>query len=122
MAHATQCHDNNCTLPEQAQSVEEAHARRERLAKMRSLLFHQEAKLKHLAKIKSKDYHRRAKRAAQAKASALLRYFNHPLATLWWFCMPACLTVKHVPFFGVLAWAQTVAAQGSMRGWACTHI
>ncbi|BDA46715.1 probable U3 small nucleolar RNA-associated protein 14 homolog A [Coccomyxa sp. Obi] len=51
-----------------AQSVEEAKARRDRLAKMRSLLFHQEMKLKHLAKIKSKDYHRRAQRAAKAKA------------------------------------------------------
>lgn len=51
----------------QAQSVEEAKARRDRLAKMRSLLFHQEIKLKHLAKIKSKDYHRRAQRAAKAK-------------------------------------------------------
>ena len=58
-------------MPEQAQSVEEARARRERLAKMRSLLFHQEAKLKHLARIKSKDFHRRAKRAAQAKARAV---------------------------------------------------
>ena len=47
--------------------MEEAKARRERLAKMRSLLFHQEIKLKHLAKIKSKDYHRRAQRAAKAK-------------------------------------------------------
>ena len=61
-------HDRGGMPPEQAQSVEEARARRERLAKMRSLLFHQEAKLKHLAKIKSKDFHRRAKRAAQAKA------------------------------------------------------
>ena len=51
----------------QAHSVEEAKARRDRLAKMRSLLFHQEIKLKHLAKIKSKDYHRRAQRAAKAK-------------------------------------------------------
>ena len=52
----------------QAQSVEEAKRRRDHLAKMRSLLFHQETKLKHLAKIKSKDYHRRAQKAARAKA------------------------------------------------------
>ena len=49
----------------QGQSVEEARARRDHLAKMRSLLFHQEAKLKHLARIKSRDYHRRAQKAAQ---------------------------------------------------------
>ena len=50
--------------------MEEARKRREALAKMRSLLFHQEAKLKHLARIKSKDYHRRAQRAARAKAGS----------------------------------------------------
>lgn len=55
----------------QAQSVEEAKKRRDHLAKMRSLLFHQETKLKHLAKIKSKDYHRRAQKAARAKARSL---------------------------------------------------
>ncbi len=47
--------------------MEEAKRRRDHLAKMRSLLFHQETKLKHLAKIKSKDYHRRAQKAARAK-------------------------------------------------------
>ena len=47
--------------------MEEAKRRRDHLAKMRSLLFHQESKLKHLAKIKSKDYHRRAQKAARAK-------------------------------------------------------
>ena len=57
-------------LPGQAQSVEQARARQQALAKMRSLLFHQEAKLKHLAKIKSKDYHRRAQRAARAKVGS----------------------------------------------------
>ena len=50
--------------------MEEARARRDHLAKMRSLLFHQEAKLKHLAKIKSKDYHRRAQKAARAKVAS----------------------------------------------------
>ena len=55
----------------QAQSVEEAKRRREHLAKMRSLLLHQETKLKHLAKIKSKDYHRRAQKAARAKVCSL---------------------------------------------------
>ena len=54
----------------QGQSVEEARARRDHLAKMRSLLFHQEAKLKHLAKIKSKDYHRRAQKAARTKVAS----------------------------------------------------
>ncbi|KAK9827643.1 hypothetical protein WJX81_002537 [Elliptochloris bilobata] len=48
--------------------AEEAARRRGELVRMRSLLFHQEAKLKRLAKIKSKDYHRRALRAAKAKA------------------------------------------------------
>lgn len=51
--------------------MEEAKARRDRLAKMRSLLFHQEMKLKHLANIKSKDYHRRAQRAAKAKVLSM---------------------------------------------------
>jgi len=52
----------------QVVGAEEAQRRRDELARMRSLLFHQEAKLKRLAKIKSKDYHRRALRAAKAKA------------------------------------------------------
>lgn len=51
----------------QTLSVEEAQARRARLAKLRSLLFHQEAKLTHAARIKSKAYHRRLKRAARPK-------------------------------------------------------
>ncbi len=63
--------DESASARAQAQSVEEAKSRRERLAKMRSLLFHQEIKLKHLAKIKSKDYHRRAQRAAKAKVFLL---------------------------------------------------
>jgi len=54
----------------QAVSAEVAQRRRDELARMRSLLFHQEAKLKRLARIKSKDYHRRALRAAKAKARA----------------------------------------------------
>ena len=61
----------------QAQSVEEAKRRRDHLAKMRSLLFHQETKLKHLAKIKSKDYHRRAQKAARAKVRLLRRCTMH---------------------------------------------
>ena len=56
----------------QGQSAEETRARRAHLAKMHSLLFHQEAKLKHLAKIKSKDYHRRAQKAARAKVGSSL--------------------------------------------------
>ena len=63
--------------PFQAQSVEQARARQQALAKMRSLLFHQEAKLKHLAKIKSKDYHRRAQRAARAKVGSRCPWMQH---------------------------------------------
>ena len=51
--------------------AEEAARRRDELARMRSLLFYQEAKLKRLAKIKSKDFHRRALRAAKAKARCM---------------------------------------------------
>jgi len=62
----------------QAVSAEEAARRRDELARMRSLLFHQEAKLKRLARIKSKDYHRRALRAAKAKARARARAPHRP--------------------------------------------
>jgi U3 small nucleolar RNA-associated protein 14 len=41
-------------------SLEEARARRERLAKLRSLLFYHELKAKRLKKIKSKEFHRKA--------------------------------------------------------------
>lgn len=51
-------------------SVEEAKERRERLAKMRALLFYHEAKAKRMKKIKSKEYRRRLKKAARAKAAA----------------------------------------------------
>lgn len=57
----------------QTLSVEEAQARRARLAKLRSLLFHQEAKLTHAARIKSKAYHRRLKRTARLKVLPSLR-------------------------------------------------
>ena len=70
-AQACQCLLIRVSRHVQGQSVEEARARRDHLAKMRSLLFHQEAKLKHLAKIKSKDYHRRAQKAARAKVGLL---------------------------------------------------
>jgi len=51
--------------------AEEAAAARGRLAKTRSLLFHQEAKLKRMAKIKSKDYRRRLAKAAKAAAAKI---------------------------------------------------
>ena len=46
-----------------------AAAARGRLARMRSLLFHTEAKLKRAKKIKSKEYRRRLAKAARAKAT-----------------------------------------------------
>ena len=51
----------------QALTVEEAQERRERLAKMRSLLFAHEQKAKRLKAIKSKGFHRHAKKAAKMK-------------------------------------------------------
>lgn len=51
----------------QALTVEEARARQEKLAKMRSLLFYHELKARRLKKIKSKDFHRRLNRAAKRK-------------------------------------------------------
>lgn len=53
----------------QALTVEEAKERRERLAKMRSLLFAHEQKAKRLKAIKSKGFHRHAKKAAKMKVS-----------------------------------------------------
>ena len=52
----------------QALTVEEAKERRERMAKMRSLLFAHEQKAKRLKAIKSKGFHRHAKKAAKMKA------------------------------------------------------
>ncbi|MEW5305610.1 MAG: hypothetical protein WDW36_008141 [Sanguina aurantia] len=49
-------------------TAEEARERRQRLAKMRALLFHHEIKAKRMAAIKSKEYHRQASRAAKRKA------------------------------------------------------
>lgn len=46
--------------------MEEARARRDRLAKLRTLLFYDELKAKRLKNIKSKEYHRK-----QNKVSAL---------------------------------------------------
>ena len=48
--------------------MEEAKERRERMAKMRSLLFAHEQKAKRLKAIKSKGFHRHAKKAAKMKA------------------------------------------------------
>lgn len=47
--------------------MEEAKERRERMAKMRSLLFAHEQKAKRLKAIKSKGFHRHAKKAAKMK-------------------------------------------------------
>lgn len=51
-------------------SVAEARERREKLAKMRALLFYHEVKAKRLKKIKSKEYRRRLKKAEKRKAGA----------------------------------------------------
>ena len=53
----------------QALTFEEAQARRDRLAKMRALLFYHELKAKRVKAIKSKEYHRRLNRAAKRKAA-----------------------------------------------------
>ena len=57
--------------PEQALSLEEARERRERLARMRSLLFYSEMKSKRLKAIKSKEFHRQQKRADKRRAATL---------------------------------------------------
>lgn len=49
-------------------SAEEAAARRNKLAKMRALLFYHEQKAKHLKAIKSKEYRRKLNKAARRKA------------------------------------------------------
>lgn len=46
-------------LATKALTVEEARERRERLAKLRSLLFYHEIKAKRAKAIKSKEYHRK---------------------------------------------------------------
>lgn len=48
-------------------TVEEAKERREKMAKMRSLLFAHEQKAKRLKAVKSKGFHRHAKKAAKMK-------------------------------------------------------
>lgn len=53
-----------------ALTVEEAKQRREKLAKMRALLFYHELKSRRLKKIKSKEYRRRLKKAEKRKAQA----------------------------------------------------
>lgn len=58
----------------QALTVEEAKDRRERMAKMRSLLFAHEQKAKRLKAIKSKGFHRHAKKAAKMKVLSPLCY------------------------------------------------
>lgn len=55
-------------LAMKALTVGEAKERREKLAKMRALLFYHEVKAKRLKKIKSKEYRRRLKKAEKRKA------------------------------------------------------
>jgi U3 small nucleolar RNA-associated protein 14 len=62
----------------QALTVEEAQERRERLAKMRSLLFAHEQKAKRLKAIKSKGFHRHAKKAAKMKVLSSLAFQGLP--------------------------------------------
>ena len=59
----------HCPECVQALTVEEAKERRERMAKMRSLLFAHEQKAKRLKAIKSKGFHRHAKKAAKMKVN-----------------------------------------------------
>ncbi|GIL67778.1 hypothetical protein Vafri_21053, partial [Volvox africanus] len=54
-----------------ALSLEEAKERRDRLAKLRALLFYHEVKSRRLKAIKSKEYHRHLARAAKHKATKL---------------------------------------------------
>ncbi|GIL87950.1 hypothetical protein Vretifemale_15914 [Volvox reticuliferus] len=54
-----------------ALSLEEAKERRDRLAKLRALLFYHELKSRRLKAIKSKEYHRHLARAAKRKATKL---------------------------------------------------
>mmetsp|Transcript_5357 Transcript_5357/g.11731 ORF Transcript_5357/g.11731 Transcript_5357/m.11731 type:complete len:1130 (-) Transcript_5357:373-3762(-) len=54
-----------------ALTMEEAKARRDKLAKMRSLLFYHEMKAKRLKAIKSKEYHRKLAKAEKRKADRL---------------------------------------------------
>ncbi len=49
-------------------SAEETAARRNKLAKMRALLFYHEQKAKHVKAIKSKEYRRKLNKAARRKA------------------------------------------------------
>jgi U3 small nucleolar RNA-associated protein 14 len=57
-------------LAMKALTVGEAKERREKLAKMRALMFYHEMKAKRLKKIKSKEYRRRLKKAEKRKAEA----------------------------------------------------
>lgn len=57
--------------------MEEAKERRERMAKMRSLLFAHEQKSKRLKAIKSKGFHRHAKKAAKMKVCTFLDYIQN---------------------------------------------
>jgi U3 small nucleolar RNA-associated protein 14 len=58
-------------LAMKALTVGEAKERREKLAKMRALMFYHEMKAKRLKKIKSKEYRRRLKKAEKRKTEAV---------------------------------------------------
>ncbi len=60
----------------QAMSADEAKERQHRLAKMRSLLLHHEAKSRRLKAIKSKSFHRQANRAAKRKVPRFLAFLD----------------------------------------------
>ncbi|KAG2441194.1 hypothetical protein HYH02_010038 [Chlamydomonas schloesseri] len=70
-AHSEALEEAEEKLALKALSLEEARERRERLAKLRSLLFYHELKSRRLKAIKSKEYHRHLAKAAKRKATKL---------------------------------------------------
>ena len=89
----------------QGQSAEEARARLNALARMRSLLLRHADKARHLKKIKSKDFHRRTIRAARAKVQgstlcSVIACHVHPSGDALRnpHVMPACVLQKSEPY------------------------
>ena len=84
--HSIQVVSSQCPECVQALTVEEAKERRERMAKMRSLLFAHEQKAKRLKAIKSKGFHRHAKKAAKMKVRGSFMHLHvsevWPVATV----------------------------------------
>lgn len=74
--------------------MEEAKERRERMAKMRSLLFAHEQKSKRLKAIKSKGFHRHAKKAAKMKVCTSLNPTN-PITAVSLFLLCSTELVLH---------------------------